>query len=272
MAHWTKLLPTTIRPALEILASAWQTRRAWWFTATARTRARFVRTTLGSFWLGFSNLLSIMALAAVYGTVLKVSDPSEYVIYIGTGLVIWSGLASSIGAAPLLFEYNSSHLRNTNLHPVFYTLEEWSFQLQTFLQSFALVLTVLSLYRPSLIVNMLTTGWLPLLNMLIFIYWLPLLLCMLGIRFQDLFQLVPVLLQLVFLLSPILYYKESLGRFGWVAELNPLYRVLSPFRHTLLYGEVQWNQSIALLAFNATGLIIALLLLARNRRDLPFLV
>ena len=49
---------------------AWRMRRAWWFTATARARARFARTTLGSFWLGLSNLLSIAALALVYGTVL----------------------------------------------------------------------------------------------------------------------------------------------------------------------------------------------------------
>ena len=50
---------------------AWRMRRAWWFTATARTRARFARTFLGSFWLGLSNLLSIAALALVYGTVFK---------------------------------------------------------------------------------------------------------------------------------------------------------------------------------------------------------
>ena len=53
---------------------AWQMRRAWWFTATARTKARFARTFLGSFWLGLSNLLSIGALALVYGTVFKVQD------------------------------------------------------------------------------------------------------------------------------------------------------------------------------------------------------
>ena len=33
------------------LKEAWRMRQAWWFTATARTRARFARTLLGSFWL-----------------------------------------------------------------------------------------------------------------------------------------------------------------------------------------------------------------------------
>ena len=110
-------------------------RRAWWFTATARTRARFARTFLGSFWLGLSNLLSIAALALVYGTVFKVQDFSTYVVYLGIGLVVWNGISSAISSAPNLFEYNQSHVHNTNLNPIFYVLDEWAFQIQTFLQS-----------------------------------------------------------------------------------------------------------------------------------------
>ena len=40
------------RSVRSTLSEAWRMRRVWWFTATARTRARFVRTYFGSFWLG----------------------------------------------------------------------------------------------------------------------------------------------------------------------------------------------------------------------------
>ena len=83
-------------------------RRAWWFTATARTRARFARTTLGSFWLGLSNLLSIAALALVYGTVS--SKDFVYVVYLGIGLVVWNSISAAIGSAPNLFEHNQAHV------------------------------------------------------------------------------------------------------------------------------------------------------------------
>ena len=59
---------TSVRSTVK---DAWRMRRAWWFTATSRTRARFARTFFGSFWLGLSNLLSIGALALVYGTVFQ---------------------------------------------------------------------------------------------------------------------------------------------------------------------------------------------------------
>ena len=53
-------------------------------------------------------------------------------------LVWWCGTAYSaaIGSAPNLFEHNHAHVHNTNLNPIFYVLEEWAFQVQTFLQSF----------------------------------------------------------------------------------------------------------------------------------------
>jgi len=251
---------------------AWRSRRAWWFTATARTRARFARTALGSFWLGLSNLFSIAALALVYGTVFKVQDFPRYVVYLGTGLVIWNAIAAALSAAPILFEYNAGHLKNTNLNPIFYTLEEWAFQVQSFAQSFGLVLVVLSFYQPTLLLNLLSVGLLPLLNIVLFLYWLPLLLCLSGARFRDLFQLVPIIIQLVFLLSPILYEKESLGTMAWTADYNVLYRILSPLRHALIQGELKAGQSFVILAVNVVGIGISLILLDRQRRYLPFLV
>ena len=119
-----------------------KTRKAWWYTASSRSKARFARTTLGSFWLGFSNLLSIGTLGIVYGTVFSVADFKSYFIYLGFGLVVWNTISSSISNSPNLFAHNASNIKNMNLKPIFYTLEEWSFQMQTFIQSFILVFFV----------------------------------------------------------------------------------------------------------------------------------
>ena len=256
----------------DTLSEAWRTRRVWWFTATARTKARFARTALGSFWLGLSNLFSIAVLAAVYGTVFKVQNFSIYVVYLGIGLVVWNSINSAIGGAPNLFEHNRDHLHNINLHPIFYTLEEWAFQIQTFLQSFLLVIAALSWFQNDLLLNLLIWGWIPLLNLCLFLYWFPLLVCLLGARYRDLYQLVPIVLQLVFLLSPILYEKKNLGAMAWTANLNPLYRILSPIRHTLMAGELQLGVGLCLLIVNIFGLWISIYLLNRDRQNIPFWV
>jgi lipopolysaccharide transport system permease protein len=257
---------------IETVRFAWSSRRAWWFIASARTRARYARTALGSLWLGLSNLLSIAVLSIVYGTVFQVPDFNSYVVYLGAGLVIWNSMASAIGAAPSLFDHNSGHLHNTNLPPIFYTLEEWAFQVQTFLQSLLLVLLVLTFFQPTVFPNLLTVGLLPLINILLFVYWLPLVLCLVGARFHDMFQLVPIVLQLLFLVSPILYKKETLGNLSWTADFNLLFRVLSPLRHSLLQGELMLHDSLLLLLVNLMGVLLGVVLLERQRRVLPFLV
>jgi lipopolysaccharide transport system permease protein len=256
----------------ESLQYGWESRKAWWFTATARTRERFARTALGSFWLGLSNLLSIAVLAAVYGAVFKVKDFNAYVVYLGTGLVIWTAIAASIQSAPNLLKANAGNIKNTNINPIFYTLEEWSFQLQTFLQSFALVILALSIFQPSLVIHLITSGLVPLLNLLLFIYWFPLLLCLLGARYEDFFQLVPIVLQLMFLLSPILYEKDALGSMAWTADFNPLYRILSSFRHSLIHGDLKLTQALAISAINLIGIYLSISMLESKRKDLPFLV
>ncbi len=260
------------RSVVQTLREAWTMRRVWWFTATARTKARFARTVFGSFWLGLSNLFSIAALALVYGAVFQVKDFNTYVVYLGLGLVIWNTIAAAVGSAPNLFEHNHAHVHNTNLNPVFYTLEEWCFQLQTFVQSFLLVVLALSFFQNNLLLNMLLYGWFPLLNFVLFLYWFPVLVCLLGARYRDLYQLVPIVLQLVFLLSPILYKKDNLGSMMWTADFNPFYRVLSPIRDSLMAGELQWWPCLAILLVNALAICFALRLINQERPYLPFLI
>ena len=258
----------TVRSTVQ---DAWGMRRAWWFTATARTRARFARTFLGSFWLGLSNLLSIAALALVYGTVFKVQDFNTYVVYLGIGLVVWNGISSAIGSAPNLFEHNQAHC--TILISIrSFMCWRMGLPVQTFLQSFALVVIALSWFQHNLLFNLLAYGFLPLFNLFLFLFWAPMIVCLLGARYRDFYQLVPIVLQLVFLLSPILYSKNNLGVMAWTANLNPLYRILSPVRHSLMAGEVQWSAGLLLLGLNLLGLWVALYWLNRERPHLPFLI
>ena len=262
----------TVKMLLDNFKFAFQTRKAWWYTASSRSRARFARTTLGSFWLGLSNLLSIGTLGIVYGTVFSVEDFKSYFMYLGFGLVIWNTISSSISNSPNLFSHNSSNIKNMNLKPIFYTLEEWSFQLQTFIQSFVLVFFVFLFFKSTLIINFLLFSWIPLFNLIIFIYWFPLIVCLISVRFTDIAQLVPIVLQLVFLTSPILYRKESLGSLGWITNLNFVYQVLDPLRESIINGTINYQNSFLLLIFNFIGLFLTIRLLNIESRRLPFLL
>lgn len=263
---------TTMNTTIDYLKYGWNTRRAWWFVATSRTKERYARTVIGSFWLGLSNLLSIAVLGAVYRNVFKIEDFGNYIVYLGIGLTVWTTIASSMQASTSLYKTNADRIRNTSLNPIFYALEEWAFQAQTFFHSFGLVVITLSIYKPVLFVNLLTAGLAPLINLLIFIYWIPLLMSLVGAGYEDFYQIVPIALQLMFLLSPILYLKQSLGPFSWIADCNPIYIILNCLRHGIIHGSVNTGQVLLIALLNIIGVYMSTKLLSRKRKYLPFIV
>ncbi len=249
-----------------------QTRKLWWFTATSRTRARFARTSLGSFWLGFSNLLSIATLGVVYGTVFAVSDFNSYLIYLGIGLVVWNSISSSISSSPMLFINNRSNIQNLKLKPIFYVLEEWAFQLQTFFQSFSLVFLVLLFFNNSLFYNLLISSWIPFINLFIFLFWFPLVIALISLRFSDFAQLVPIVMQLIFLISPILYKKENLGDLNWITNINFIYILIDSLRTSLIESSTNYQTQFILFFCNILGLIFSIITLNLQSKKIPFLV
>ena len=249
-----------------------KSRHLWWFTATSRTRARFARTALGSFWLGFSNLLSIATLGVVYGTVFAVQDFNSYVIYLGIGIVIWNSICSSIASAPILFVNNRSNIQNLKLKPIFYVLEEWAFQIQTFFQSFFLVFLVLLFFNKSLLYNLIFSSWIPFLNLFIFLFWFPLIISLISLRFSDFAQLVPIVLQLTFLISPILYRKENLGDLNWIVNINFIYVLIDSLRSSLINSDVNYNLQFLILLINIIGFSLSIMYLGFQTKKIPFLV
>ena len=252
------------------LKFAYNSRSSWWFTATARTRARFSKTIIGNYWLGLSNLLSIISLGFVYGVVFSVNDFRSYFVYLGMGLVLWNSLASAINSAPELFAHNAQNIKNTNVPIIFYTFEEWSFHLQIFLQSFSLVFICMLFFKINLLVNLMISVWFPLLNFILFIYWFPLMICILSIWYTDISQLVPVVLQILFLISPILYNKENLGDLLWISNINLPYQIISQVRDCLVFGEINIGVCFFLFLLNIFGVYISLYILQRQKKYLPF--
>ena len=133
-------------------------------------------------------------------------------------------------------------------------------------------LLALSFFQSNLLINLLLYGWLPLVNLFLFLFWAPTIVCLLGARYRDFYQLVPIVLQLVFLLSPILYKKDNLGALSWTANFNPIYRILSPVRHTLMSGYIQWSSGFVMFLINVAGFYVAIYWLNRERPNLPFLI
>ena len=246
-----------------------QTRRTYWFTATCKTKARYARTSLGSFWLGISTLITVVCLGTIYGTIFKVSNFRDYFIYLGFGLVIWNPISQAINQAPLIFSNNSVSLKNSRIKPIFFVCQEWAFQVQSFVQAFLMVLLVFLIFSPNLFWN-LGFSIIHFLNLFLFLFWLQLLISLLGTKFTDLFQLLPVLTNLIFLLSPILYQKKNLSSYSIIADLNPIYQILRLLRSSLINGTLDLELGLIALLANLIFIIFSLLVYIKMEKKLIF--
>ena len=103
-------------------------------------------------------------------------------------------------------------------------------------------------------------------------YWVPLVVSTMGLKYKDLYQLIPVVLQLMFLLSPILYKKETLGNLSITADLNPVFQAINFLRESLITGNLSFTKLLLITTGNILGLIFSMYLLNRVKKELPFLV
>lgn len=249
-----------------------RTARAWWYSAWLRTLARFSRTYFGSFWLGLSNLLSVALLGLVYGAVFKVADPYKYAVYLGIGITIWGLLSQSLNGGCALLTMKRDQLVNNSMPAIFYCLEEWAFQVQTFAQAFLIILIAGSIIEPSLIIHAFTSALIPLLNAFLFCLWMIIGMSLLGARYKDASQLIPIILQLLFLVSPILYKRENLGALTILADMNPLYQILAPLRNAVIHGTFNLVNELFALVINGILIFVMMFLMRRYRYRLPLWV
>ena len=208
------------------------------YLAWCRNKARFVKTKLGSFWIGFTNLLQIGCLAFVYTFVFNIQDKREYIAYISFGILFWNSLSMLISDFTTVLNRSRDRLLSTSLNIFDVILEEYVFSIQNLLISILMVFPIVFIINPDIISNLFSIKFvlgilLYLLNALV----LAIGMSGVGLLSPDLHQLIPIILQLSFLTSPILYFKKNLIGKEWIYQLNPFYKPVGAIRDTLISAE-----------------------------------
>src|SRR3954454_19494339 len=87
------------------LAAGWNKRWIWSALALQDIKLRYRGSMLGPFWLTISTLITVLAMGVIYPLLFRM-DASSYVLYLGTGLIVWQLLSGLIneGCETLLRE------------------------------------------------------------------------------------------------------------------------------------------------------------------------
>jgi ABC-type polysaccharide/polyol phosphate export permease len=240
----------------------------WWKFGVLDIRLRYRRTMLGPFWITLSFGLSAIALTFVFSTLFKISA-KDYFAYLISGLATWTLIAGLITEGCMTFIQQGALMQQQPMPIIAYALRSVVVTFLIFLHNLIVVALALLFFHANI-------GWamlaaIPGLALILLNgVWMAMLFGMLCARFRDLAHIISTLVNIIFFVTPIFWYKHMLGVRGYIADLNPLYSLLELVRAPLLGGLPSTKVVVTSLLITACGWIVTFLYARRFQAKVAF--
>ncbi len=198
-------------------------------------RARYRRSVLGPVWLVLGTVIGVVGLGSLWSTIFQLPF-ADYVPSLAMGLVTWQFIAGTINESSLMLVRNAAIVRNLRTPVSFFSLQLLMRNVIMLAHNAIVVLVVLLVFQP----DWSWSQWLFLPGVVLVaanLWWMSLLLGMLGARFRDLDPLVTATMPLLFFLSPVVFRADHLPVGAAVLWLNPLTYFIAVVRGPL-QGQV----------------------------------
>lgn len=205
-------------------------------------RARFIRSRLGGLWM----IIHPLAQAAIFALVLTkvvaaklpgmTNDKFAYAIYLLSGILAWSLFSEVISRCLTLFINNGNLLKKIVFPRISLPLIVAGSALFNNLLLFVAIIVVFGLLGHVPGVQMV---WVPLLMLvtLALALGIGLILGVLNVFIRDVGQVIPVVLQLGFWFTPIVYTQNAVPEaFRPLLHINPMTTVVQGFQNAMLFN------------------------------------
>ncbi|MBI1276256.1 ABC transporter permease [bacterium] len=223
---------------IDYMQRIWGVRYFWLHLTSAELRTKYRRSMIGPMWSIIQPLAMTMLLAFVMGKLMGVPI-GDYALYIFSGVVVWEYMTGSVNtgckclytAAPYIKQFAHPVL----IYPLRYSLAGL---VNLMLASVGLIGWALVVHPENLNISWL---FIPMAMVMFFLIAWPLasLCAVIATYFYDFTQLVGILMQIVYYVSPV-FLKASMfekAGIGYLLEWNPVYHLLQLLRAPLLAGE-----------------------------------
>lgn len=250
-------------------SAVWQYRNFVVSAIRSEIKGRFASSKFGFFWLVLHPLAQVAVFALVLAKVLGAKLPGiegdwAYVAYLLAGMLAWTLFSEVVTRCTDAFVTNANYLKKVVFPRIC---------LPVIISGSALINNLLLLLAMVVILHFIgfhptrTFVWLPVLIVLnlAFAVGLGILLGVLNVFIRDVSQVLQIVLQFWFWLTPIVYSVQILPEgFGSMLEWNPFYLLVSAYHDILIYGQPPNWPDLLQFAGISGALIIAGLFLFRR--------
>ena len=218
-------------------------------------KVRYKRSGLGFAWSFLNPLLMMLVFTLVF-TALRQGSIAKYPVFLLSGLLPWQWFSNSVMAASSSIVANAALIRKVYFPREVLPLVAILSNLVNYLLALIPYAAFMLLFRVPL------TPWvasLPLVMIVqfLFTFGLSLILCTADVFYRDTKEILQVIMQLWFFLTPIFYSPDTLSGTvaHWTNVLNPMAPLICAYRTILYAGKPFQYDSLM------PGLALSLLLM-----------
>lgn len=241
----------------------WQYRHFVLSSIRNEMKSRFVRSKLGGLWMIINPLSQVLIYALIFSNVLAAKLPDadnkySYAFYLLAGQLAWMLFSEVINRCLNIF-IEQGNLMKKMIFPRI-TLPAIVVG-SSLLNNFFLLIAVMGIFAVFGQQFSLTMLWvIPLtFSVVILAMGIGLILGILNVFLRDIGQVVPIILQIWFWFTPIVYPEKIIPEsYRYLMEYNPMYCIVSSYHQVLVYNKAPHIESVAIV----TGIAISLVLLS----------
>ncbi|HEX8593766.1 MAG TPA: ABC transporter permease [Pseudomonas sp.] len=227
---------------LELLRSLWSYRGFVFSSIRNEFSARFARSRLGGLWMIINPLAQVAIYALVLSNVLAAKLPGienkyAYALYLMSGMLAWSLFAEIIGRCLTLFIDQGNLMKKMRFPRITLPVIVVGSCLLNYLLLFVALLAVFALLGQWPHLQML---WLIPLTVAVtaLAVGIGLVLGVLNVFVRDVGQVIPILLQVWFWFTPVVYPANIIpDRFRAYMDMNPMYPIVTAYHDILVYAK-----------------------------------
>lgn len=219
-------------------------------------REKYVGTGLGQLWFVLSPLVMIFIYTVIFSDFMKmkmniIDNTYAYSIYLVPGLLAWMAFSTTIIRLNTSFFEKAGLIKKINVPMYTFQLAMVLSELFTFVISMLLGIAFLVLIHQPVTWSFLWLIPLMLLQTL-FAFGLGVIFSLFTPFFKDLKEVVPIVVQLWFWMTPIIYVKAMLAhKYPLFLTYNPFYYFAEAYQNLFLYAKSPSLHSLVIITFVA---------------------
>lgn len=232
-------------------------------------RTRFARSRLGAIWAILQPLFQGLIYAIVFTKVLgaklpNATNPYAYTVYLLAGIAGWNLFNEVVTRCLTIFVDNAALLKKMVFPRICLPLIVSGASL---LNSVFLLIAVIAIFLFVGIVPDWMWLWIPVLMLITALFGLALglILGVLNVFIRDVAQVMNVVLQLWFWMTPIVYVIHTLPpRFALLLRFNPMYAVCLGYQRVFLWDQMPPVKTLSAIVVGSVVILGAGMLLFRR--------